>query len=442
MSTENSKILRLTSENVKRLQVVQITPDGNVVVIAGKNGQGKSSVLDSIMYGLGGAATFAKEPVRKGESKAKVVIELDTLIITRTISANGNQSLVVTSRDGAKYSSPQAMLDAMVGKLTFDPLEFSRQSPTTQSDTLRRLAGLDFTAKKTERQGYYDTRTAVNRQVKSLENQIAALPAPRAGVPAEEQSAQAILDAQQKATAVNTANAEKRAELAKLNVDISTHKTTIQNGERDIKELEEQIAALQNRISARRTTIDGITKKLTELESTHATLTAEVAKLEDVDLSRFSEELKKVESVNREVRGAAQRKKLSDDLKAEQAKADRLTKQMEEIDNEIALQIKNAKYPVAGLSVDASGAAMFNDLPLEQASSAEQLRVSVAIGLALNPKLRVLLVRDGSLLDEDSRALLLHLAQENDAQVWIEQVGTQGDVSVVIEDGMVKETAE
>ena len=439
MSTENSKILRLQSENVKRLQAVEITPNGNVVVIAGKNGQGKSSVLDSIMYALGGAETFPKVPVRKGESKAKVVVELDTLIITRTISSNGNSSLTVTSREGAKYSSPQSMLDAMVGKLTFDPLEFSRQDPTKQSETLRKLAGLDFSAKKANRQGIFDSRTNVNRQVKSLENQISALPVLRVGVPAEEQSAQSILDAQQKATEQNTANANKRSALTTKASDIQTIKGSVSQAERDVKEFEDKIADLQKKMEQRKADVETLKNRLTTLETEHTTLSEEAAKLEDVDLSRFSEELKKVESVNREVRGAAQRKKLMEELKLERQKADKLTAQIEEIDNEIAEQIKNAKYPVEGLSVDTDGAVLFNGIPLDQASSAEQLRVSLAMGLALNPKLRVLFVRDGSLLDEDSRALLLEFAKANDAQVWVEQVGTAGEVSVVIEDGMVKE---
>src|ERR1035441_8426583 len=78
-----SKIIKLTSENVKRLQAVEITPDGNVVVIGGKNGAGKSSVLDSIEYALGGD-TADRMPVRRGEEKAKIVLDLGEIIVKRT----------------------------------------------------------------------------------------------------------------------------------------------------------------------------------------------------------------------------------------------------------------------------------------------------------------------------------------------------------------------
>jgi hypothetical protein len=81
----------------------------------------------------------------------------------------------------------------------------------------------------------------------------------------------------------------------------------------------------------------------------------------------------------------------------------------------------------------------FNGLPFEQASSAEQLRVAVAMGLALNPTLRVLLIRDGSLLDAENLGMVAEMAAEADAQVWIERVGEGDECAVVIEDGHVAE---
>jgi hypothetical protein len=78
-----------------------------------------------------------------------------------------------------------------------------------------------------------------------------------------------------------------------------------------------------------------------------------------------------------------------------------------------------------------------NGLPLEQASSAEQLRASVAIGLAMHPKLKVLLVRDGSLLDEQSLAMVAKMAEQAGGQVWLERVSKGAECSLVIEDGMV-----
>ena len=49
------KINKLEIENVKRIKAVKIEPtrDG-LTIIGGKNNQGKTSVLDSIAWALGG----------------------------------------------------------------------------------------------------------------------------------------------------------------------------------------------------------------------------------------------------------------------------------------------------------------------------------------------------------------------------------------------------
>jgi hypothetical protein len=92
---------------------------------------------------------------------------------------------------------------------------------------------------------------------------------------------------------------------------------------------------------------------------------------------------------------------------------------------------------VPGLALGESGPT-FNGVPLSQASGAERLRVSVAIGLALNPRLRVLLVRDASLLDENSLRLVAEMAQDAGAQVWLERVGDGDPGAVIIADGQVQ----
>ena len=99
-----------------------------------------------------------------------------------------------------------------------------------------------------------------------------------------------------------------------------------------------------------------------------------------------------------------------------------------------------ADFPIPGLAFDADGVT-FNGIPFAQCSSAERLRVSVAMGIALNPKLKVLLIRDGSLLDDNNLAMIAEAAKEADAQVWIERVSKGEECSVIIEDGEVANTA-
>ena len=80
----------------------------------------------------------------------------------------------------------------------------------------------------------------------------------------------------------------------------------------------------------------------------------------------------------------------------------------------------------------------FQGVPFSQASSAEQIRVSVAMAMAMNPRLRVLRIKDGSLLDDQALAALREQVAENDFQLWLEVVTTSTEGgAVIIEDGKV-----
>jgi hypothetical protein len=98
--------------------------------------------------------------------------------------------------------------------------------------------------------------------------------------------------------------------------------------------------------------------------------------------------------------------------------------------------ISNAIMPLDGLSFG-DGEVIYNGLPLDQASDAERLRVSVAIAMAGNSQLRVMRIKDGSLLDDDSLQLISDMADDNDWQIWLEKVSTDGNCGVVMENGEV-----
>ena len=100
------KIIALEAENIKNLRVVNVHPDGSLVVIGGNNSEGKTSVLDSIEYALNGANSIPTKPIRNGQKKARVVLNLGDIEVTRTFTEKGTR-LVVKSKDGAVFPSPQ-----------------------------------------------------------------------------------------------------------------------------------------------------------------------------------------------------------------------------------------------------------------------------------------------------------------------------------------------
>lgn len=436
----NSKIIRLTAENVKRLSVVEITPSGNLVVIGGRNGQGKTSVLDSIMYALGGGESLPSKPVRRGEDKAVVELDLGDLVVRRTFTATGGTQLVVMNKEGVKQTSPQAILDDLVGRLSFDPLAFTGQSAKERSETLRALVGLDFSAKELEKTRIFNERTIVNREAKSLEGQVAGIAAvPDA--PNTEQSTASILEEQQQAAKANSDNEAKRrgAGLAVTAVKEAQERVAVQKD--DCHYTRNEIARMQSKLTQQEGLLGRYEQEVIDAAEKSAVAQAEVAKLVDVDLAPFRQRLLDVETSNSKFRKNKLRAEFVDKLRVKAKESDDLTKKLDAIDKEKRNAITAAKYPVEGLSIGETGDVLFNGLPFEQGSTAEQLRVSVAIGLALNSKLRVLLVRRGSDLDEESLKMVADMAATAGAQIWLERVGEDGATSVVIEDGHVKASA-
>ena len=421
-------IIKLTAENVKRLQCVEITPQGNVIVVGGKNGAGKSSCLDAIEYALGGDPS-AKMPVRRGEEKARIVLDLGDLIVKRTFTAAGGTSLVVTNSDGVKQMSPQGILDKLVGKLTFDPLNFARQKPQQQAETMRALVGLDFAAHDLDREKLFNDRTNVNRHVKTLEAQLGGMA--KYDVPAEEVSGADILTEQRKASETNAANKEQRDILRALLNEQEDGTIAIEEQKKEITRIKMELDEAEEHLKRMKMAIQNRSEKI-------VTMSPAVSALVDVPLDMFGDRLNAVEETNRKVRSNVQRADLVKALKEHSDNAEKMTAKLEKLDSDKRAATTKAKYPVEGLLFDASGGITLNGIPFEQCSAAEQLKVSIAVGFALNPKLRVLLVRDGSLLDEDSMNVLIAMAKEADAQVWIERVETDAHTSVVIEDGHVQ----
>ena len=401
------KIVSLTAENVKRLKAVEITPDGNVVTITGRNAQGKTSVLDAIWLALGGgpAQKGTSKPIRDGEDHASVTLDLGDVVVTRTWKGD-KTALTVTAADGAKYSSPQGVLDALVGRLSFDPLEFTRLSARDQKAALLDLVdlGVDLDALDADRKRFFDERTEVGRQGKAIGAVVVD-----ESLPTEPVSATAILSQIREAQ-----DAERRASEARLRVARASD---------SVSRLTAQIAALTEDLD--RTALD------------HVQAVSIVAALPPLpDIATLESDLATVEQTNDAIRSNNEARAQSERKAALRAEYDALTAKVASVDQAKAEALAGASFPIDGLAFDESGVT-YQGVPFSQASSAEQIRVSLAMAMSLNPKLRVIRILDGSLLDADNLALITEAAVAADYQVWIERVSDPSETAVVIEDGEV-----
>ncbi|MFA4834947.1 MAG: AAA family ATPase [Dehalococcoidia bacterium] len=421
------KIIKLQAENIKKLKAVEITPQGNTVVISGKNGQGKTSVLDSIWLALGGGAASKDmiRPVRDGQKRASVKLDLGDMIVTRTWSSNEKSYLQVESKDGAVFKSPQKMLDGLVGRLSFDPLAFAQQDEKTQLKTLLELVTLpvDPAVMDGKKAKLYEQRRDVNRDFKQYESKLGFMSFPDPKTPAEEISSADVIAELRVAQAQLNKNNEMRGEFAAMQTKATQYKADIQN-------INDQIALLQQKQ-------DETKAALSELVIKGKATKATIETLVDPALDSFQEKLNNIDKTNQDIRNARDYKVTKGKMDELESQSSGLTEEMQVIDEQKDKMLKEAKFPIDGLGFDENGVT-FKGFPFKQCSSAERLRVSLAMAMALNPDIRVIRITDGSLLDSGNMRLIEEMAKDRDCQVWMEVVDETGKLGVYIEDGEVK----
>lgn len=416
----NSRILKLSIQNFKRITGVEITPHGDVIALGGENEQGKSSVLDAIQAVLTGGKSIPGMPVRKGEEKAFVILETDEYTAKRVFRANGTSEITLQNKaTGVKESSPQKILDTWASSVGFDPLAFMQMKPKEQLERLRQLVGLDFTQMDIERQRAFDNRTVANRDHKTALAQYEGM-AHYPEAPATEQTVSDLVAKYQDAVAHNA--------------KIEKYKQAAQTLFLEVEKLESDIAEIERKLEAMRAEL--VAKKEKQ-ESARKWLASE--KAIPIDTAPIQQSMSSIETINAHVRANAARAAKLVEVNKHKALADELTARIDAIDADKATQLANAKFPLPGLSFTGESVT-YGGIPIEQASQAVKIKISVAIAVALNPKMRVMLVRDGAFLDKENLKLLADLAHEHQFQLWIERVGDGPEVTVVIQDGTVAET--
>lgn len=463
------KIVSLISENVKRITAVHIDPKGNLVEITGRNGQGKTSVLDSIWWALDGAEHVQAQPIRKGEKSARIILKLAgggrELVVTRKFTrGDGNEfttQLIVENGEGARFNKAQATLNELIGELSFDPLQFKRMTPREQFEELRQFVpGVDFDALDGQNKKDFERRTEVNRLVRDARAAANMILLP-AGLPAEPIDEDALTAELQRAGTHNadierrkTARAQAVADIARCR-DVAEYTLgkiapTLQAIEAsyaaDLASIDEQLAALNRRrelvvanhdIAVRdagnslRHEAAVFTKQADDLK---AKLDAAPPLPETIDGDAIAARISAARVTNAGLQRAQQRQQHLNLADKYDAEAQQLTANIDARNKAKLDAVASAKMPVPGLSFG-DGAVLMDDLPFEQASDAQQLRVSVAIAMAANPKLRVIRIRDGSLLDDEAMRILGEMCDSQDFQCWIETVASDGKDAFVIDDG-------
>lgn len=412
-------VIRFEAENFMNLKYVDITTSkfGHIIPITGRNGSGKTSADHALWAAIAGgeASRAIQQPIRDGEDHAFVRLDLGDYVVTQRWEKDGKRTLTVEAKDGARYSSPQKLLDELRGNRSFDPFRFLSLDSKAQVSTLLELLGDSLTIDPIEldaqRKGVFERRTDVNRKIKELEGQLAGYPSADPSLPAEEISARDVLDELTAARELNDRRDVERDKLAALEKRVEDAEEAFERAQQILKSAKAELADQMRAV---------------------ATLP------ERIDLDPLTEKLENLDKVNQRIRAEQHRKAVAAELSDRKSEVAAYTLRLREIDKEkadgLADATKNLPYP--GISLDESGVTL-NGVPFSQASRGEQLRVSTALSMAFHPELRVLRIDNAEALDSDSLAIIDELAGEHEYQVWTFAVQNQAGTGIYFENGEV-----
>jgi len=162
-------VVHLKVDGYQRMIAADVTPAlTGAIEIRGRNGQGKSSLIEAMAEALG--VVKSDLPITEGEHAAEVEVDLGDLIVlkkwTRDSGGQAKAALTVKGRDGSKLKSPAAVLKELRGNFA-DPVAFLEMKAPEQVKTVLGVTGLDEELERLEGivLGNYDDRRDLGRDL-------------------------------------------------------------------------------------------------------------------------------------------------------------------------------------------------------------------------------------------------------------------------------------
>lgn len=433
------KIGDVEVRNYMRVRRARLTLDGNTFVISGDNEQGKSSFVQAIEDAFGGSKFSPTMPIRKGATEAIILISLTDgagrALKAEVVHSKAGRRLVVKDADGKAQTSPQAIMDAFWAETSFDPSLFLISKPDKQVEMLKRLGGLDFTTLDKEHADKFAARTMVGKEA----DRLAAVALSKIfypGAPKAEVSAADILAEIEKANAHNldgrrlynvAQNRKSEADVTKADIE------TLEDGAREIRE---EIQRLQDKLALKE---KAITEAKAHYEQQRTALGEALkahTEFKEIDVAPLKEKLAAVEETNRQVRANVEKDRATTDARAKRAEYEKLTERLDAIDETKAEMLRNAKFPIPGMSIDGDDVTI-EGVPLAQQSDMRRLAIGVEMAAVMNPGKPLMLVRHGNLFTPENFHVLEEIAAKRNLTCIVEIPGKRVKGSkLVFEDGV------
>ena len=481
MSNEDGlKILSAEIENFKNIQQKDIKLDGRSVRIIGGNGEGKSSLIQALLS-VTGSKWIPDEPVSKGEERGHVEVTIGgkehgedvTYKLGVWFSKKGR--VIIEDGEGNNIGKSKSVVNEIIGNFGFDIMEFLSMARTDtgkaskagiqkQIKALEDLMPLELREKlfniDNELKDKAELKTELNLKLKGVKSQIADFN--MSDEDREKYMEPIDEDAIVKRLGSVSEEIQKYDDVAK----------EVNQMERDLPSLELAV----NSIGSLDKKIDSINDIKNELENDNSqetrTLVVHAASYlsylkkhltQGIDakpvIPTYKEKIQKgtawlekkqrpsLESIQKELEEARIHNRTHESVKDAAGLHTKLADVQKEIDalDDSVKKLKTSKtevfategaLPVAGLAFD-EDQITYKGLPFVegQQPSSTLIGVGVNIAMAMNPNLKVIVIKDGSLLDKKMYKYILGLVEKKGYQLLMEQVKWDGgDYELVFEE--------
>ena len=474
--------------NVKKIKIknlfgiTEYEADGSSLEITGKNGVGKTSIIDAIRLALTNRSD-RDYIVRNGETEGEVIIETDNDIrIDRKIRTNQADYKSV-KKNGAEVGSPESFLKDIFTPLQLSPVEFLSMDKKKQNAIILDMIEYDWSLEnikewfgeipdwvsyeqnilqvlndiQAENGFYFMHRQDVNRDIRNkrafIEEIGNSLPVSyeaekwekaelseiykkietiRKNNETIEKAKQVIENRDNK---IRKFDADREIMLATLDREYNSKSTQIDT---DIASLTAQIEALKvekNGLADKKA--DKVTVVAEQYKAAVAKYDAEVEsykEFSDKEIEDFSElqaEAEMTEKMKSHVNEYRRMIVLQNEVEVMKAKAEELTKKIELARELPGTILETATIPINGLTVK-DGIPLINDLPVSNLSEGEKLDLCIDVAIQKPNGLQIILIDGVEKLASEMRHSLYAKCKEKGLQ-FIATRTTDDDALTVIE---------
>ena len=406
------KINSLQLENVKRIKAVKLEPTENgLTLIGGKNNQGKTSVLDSIAYALGGADFKPSNTKREG---SMVDPYLRVTLSNGIIAERKGKSSALKVTDPSGNKAGQTLLDSFISAFALDLPKFMNSSDKEKAKVLLQIIGVgDRLAEfDLEEDRLANERLTIGRIAKEKRGHAEQM-VQWDGVPEEPVSATDLIRQQQEILAKNGENQRKREKAKQIKLSYDRALSEVQD--------------LEIRLENAKKVLETLTEDL-------ATANKTAENLQDESTEALQRNLEEIESINAKVRDNLEKAKAQMEADEYAKKYSELNEQIEVVRNRRMRLLDDVKMPLDGLSVD-HGTLVYNGQPWDNMSGSDQLKVATAIVRKLKPECGFVLMDKLEQMDLDTLKDFGSWLEAEGLQAIATRVSTGDECTVYIEDG-------